>query len=209
MVYLFLFTLAPLAIWVGYQEGVQGDEYLAVFQSLESERAHEGENIDLDLDIASEEQWQQLSAEEKFVEVSKLVDYECAKLNVGSMDIFAVKDNMNGRLAYYDCETEKVCFNIAYLQNSATLVDAIHIVAHECYHRYTDKVVESLDYLESANMNYEALEYFQDAIVLRDAYNNYYMDHLSEETYRQNELEVRADKYAETETELLKKELGL
>jgi hypothetical protein len=70
-------------------------------------------------------------------------------------------------------------------------------------------VVESLDYLESANMNYEALEYFQDAIVLRDAYNNYYIDHLSEETYRQNELEVRADKYAETETELLKKELGL
>jgi hypothetical protein len=198
-----------MSIWVNYQESKQSDKYLVVFQSLKYEQASEGEDTNLDLDIVNEEQWEQLNAEEKFAEVSKLVDYECAKLNVGSMDAFAIKENTDGRLAYYDTEAEAVYFNIAYLNNSCSLSEAIHLVAHECYHRYTGKVVESLNYLESADMNYEALEYFQDAIALRDASNNYYVDNLSYETYTENELEVRAEKYADTETETLKKELGL
>ena len=202
IIYVLLVTFTPMVIWVNYQESEQSEKYLVAFKSLQSERASEQQNIELN--IANEEQWKQLNAEERFLEMTKLVDYECNKLHVGSIDVFAIKEITDGRLGYYDSNAEAVYINVAYLNNSCSLPEAVHIIAHECYHRYTDKVIESLTYLEEAGMNYEALEYYHDAVVLKEAASTYYLDSLEYDTYNENELERQAEQYADTEVELLK-----
>ena len=62
-----------------------------------------------------------------------VVDYECNKLHVGSIDVFAIKEITDGRLCYYDSNAEAVYINVAYLNNSCSLPEAVHIIAYECY----------------------------------------------------------------------------
>ena len=53
--------------------------------------------------------------------------------------------------------------------------------------------------LEKKGFEYETLSYYQDAIILKEAKENYAEDLDSYETYIQNELEVQANVYADAE----------
>lgn len=82
-------------------------------------------------------------------------------------------------------------------------------MAHEMNHRYNYAIIDSLEVLEEAGFNIKTLDYYQDALILKEADRNYGRDQRnSYEAYRENELEVRARAYADREVEELTEKFG-
>ena len=73
----------------------------------------------------------------------------------------------------------------------------VHIAAHECYHRQEYKVIEGIELLQEAGIDCENIECFAEAVALKQARDNYYMDSLSYESYSENLLEERSEEYAD------------
>lgn len=204
-VYFLLFAFAPLAVWVNYQEYARADEVLTCFKAEMEDETEIGETKDLSL--VNDEEWEQLTAEERFGEVKKIVSYETDKLGVGSVDLFAVKELTDGRSAYYSHQDRSISVNIIYL-NECSLEEAVHIAAHETYHRYQNVLLDSLTTLEEAGIDVESMAYYEDAIELRKACKNYYLDSLSFDSYSSNLMEVQAEIYAKEEIKEFRKRFG-
>lgn len=195
LVYFLLFVFAPLAVWIGYQEYARSDEVLTQFQAEKEEMKMEETS---ELHLVTEEEWETLTAEERFGEVKKIVAYETDKLGVGSVDLFAVKELIDGRAAYYSHEDHAISVNIIYL-NQCSLEEAAHVAAHEAYHGYQNRILDSLKALEEAGIDVESLAYYEEAIELKKAFGNYYLDSLSFDSYSANLMEVQAEIYADEE----------
>lgn len=195
IVYFLLFVFAPLAVWTGYQEYMEADEVLTYFKT-EKEEMKIGEAAELHL--VTEEEWEKLTSEERFEEVKKIIAYETEKLGVGSVDLFAVKELTDGIAAYYSHENRSISVNIIYL-SKCSLEEAAHTAVHEAYHRYQNLLLDSLEAIEEAGIDVESMAYYEEAVELKKACGNYYLDSLSFDSYSANLMEVQAEIYADEE----------
>ena len=92
---------------------------------------------------------------------------------------------------------------IIYL-NDCSLEEALRVTSHEIYHRYEHAIIDSLEVLEEAGIQYEELEYYEEAKEIKSASDNYYLDSLSYSSYSQNLLEVKAEEHAKNEVKFLR-----
>ena len=204
IVYILLFTLAPMAVWVGYHEDRDRDSYLTYYSlwANSDDEINEEEN---QLDIVSSRTWDNLSVESRFSEVSKLTTFFLQDLGVEGVNIYAVKELTDGTLAYYSDEEQTISFNAIYLAE-CSLEEAVHVTAHECYHRYEHEVIRSVETLQEAGFDCENMDVFEEAVALKKADDDYYLDSLSYDTYSENLLEKGSEEYAGNRVEKLKKQ---
>lgn len=200
IVYLLIFTLAPMAVYVNYEENSTNARIFFETTSEEEDISYEKP------DLVSVKQFENLIVEDKLQMMREFADYECNKLGVPPVrGLFGIKEITDGTLAYYSHVEEAVYFNIIYL-DQCSLEEAIHITSHEIFHRYEHVLIDTLQVLEEAGVEYERLEYYKEAQELEAASDNYYMDSLSMDSYHKNELEVKAEEYANKEVQRLKDE---
>lgn len=199
IIYFLLFSLAPMAVYVNYQESI--DSGRIIFEATVEEN-DENDNLET-LDLVSAKQWNMLVAENRLQEIKEFADYECNKLGINPVEVFGIKEITDGTLAYYSHAEEAVYFNIIYL-NDCSLEEALRVTSHEIYHRYEHAIIDSLEVLEEAGIQYEELEYYKEAKEIKNASDNYYLDSLSYNTYSQNLLEIKAEEYAKEEVNYLK-----
>lgn len=205
IVYLLVFTVVPLGIYVSYNDSLDRERFKIIYEFTykRDERIEKPE-----LEMVSEEQWEQLDAEHRMEQMRKLADYECSKLGVEPVDIYANREATESTMGYYADNEDAIYLNVVYLAN-CSIQEAAHVMAHEMNHRYNYAIIDSLEVLEDAGFNVKTLDYYQDALKLKEADRNYNRDlKNSYETYRDNELEVRARAYADREVEELAEKFG-
>lgn len=199
-IYLLLFILSPMAVWVNYHESTVNGRIL--FESTAIKTADENEIVS-NYNLVSEDQWEKMEVASRFEIMKNFTNDKCNDLGVASVDLYGIKELTNRTLAYYSHGEGAVYYNIIYLAK-CSLEEALHVACHEIYHRYEHAVIDSLKVLEEAGIAYESLDYFAEAIEIKKASDNYYLDSLSYDTYSQNLLEILADEYADQEINTLK-----
>lgn len=201
MIYFLLFLLIPMAVWVNYQENDNDERIL--FQSNSDESLVNEEECSLYL---SQDEWEELTVEERYKKIEEFTLFECERLGVGEVNIYALKEMYESRLAYYTSEENAIYYNVYFL-DECTLREALHTACHEVYHKYEQAIVDSLAVLEDSGTEYETLAYYNEAIEMKIATENYWNDSQEMDTYTQNYLEMKSEEYAENELKELE-ELG-
>lgn len=199
IIYFLLFSLAPMAVYVNYQENTEGGR---IFFEATAEENDKNANLETP-DLVSAKQWDMLVVENRLQKMKEFADYECNKLGINPVEVFGIKQITDGTLAFYSHQEESVYFNIIYL-NECSLEEALHVTSHEIYHRYEHAIIDTLIALEEAGIPYEELEYYEEAKELKSASDNYYLDSLSYSSYSQNILEIKAEEFAKNEVKFLR-----
>lgn len=147
-------------------------------------------------ELSEEEEWAlQDSLEEKLWQLQCVADEFLAELGVTSVPIKIVTTLEDTVLGTYSEIDKKIYINKEFLENS-TLRKAVHVVAHECHHRYQHAIIQSLLILEEADFPYENLGYYEEAVKLLEGAKNYKKDQENYYDYLQNEMELQAEDYA-------------
>ena len=86
---------------------------------------------------------------------------------------------------------------------NAALPDVIRVIAHECSHRQQHIVIKGIKALQDMGINCEKIECFSEALALKEAEENYAIDSLEYDSYKENLLEKTSDQYAEEMIKML------
>ena len=153
--------------------------------------------IEFCYEISDEEEWKRnVTLEEKVWQLQCVADDCLEELGVTSVPVKVVTALEPAVLGSYS-EIDKIIYvNKEFLENS-TIQKAVHVIAHECHHRYQHAIIQSLMILEEADFPYEKLGYYQDAVKLLEGAKNYAEDRNDYYTYLHNEMEIQAEAYAE------------
>ena len=142
-----------------------------------------------------EENWSQLSIQEKMTVTQELVDFESEVLGITSVPVAA---ELIGAftLGSYDDETKQMRINTEHLANLSSQ-EIIGTICHEVHHSYVDYLVTTLDW-DNPAMN---CAYFAELRELKDSLENYKSSQTyGYEAYESQPLEVAAREYSEQET---------
>lgn len=189
--------IVPLSIIFVWQGGLEQEQEMQVLF-----RANEEKSPNELFALAGEEEWKTFTLEERLTYAQAMADYECEELGITTVNVYAVRYSDDTIAGSYLHEFEAVFLNDQYLEICGWK-ELVRVVAHEIYHRYEHVLIDSLELLEKKGFEYENLSYYQDAILLKEAKENYAEDLDSYETYIQNELEVQANDYADEEVWVL------
>lgn len=185
--------MVPISIIFVWQGGFQQEQEMQVLF-----RANEEKSLNELISLTGEVEWETFTLEERLPYAQAMADYECEKLGITAVNVYAVQYSDDKISGSYLHEFEAVFLNDQYLEVCGWK-ELVRVVAHEIYHRYEHVLIDSLELLEKKGFEYETLSYYQDAIILKEAKENYAEDLDSYETYIQNELEVQANVYADAE----------
>ena len=123
-----------------------------------------------------------------------MVTYCLQDLNAKDVRIYAQKELTDGTLAAYHDSSEVIVVNAIYLA-TCTYRNAIHVAAHECYHRKEHDIINAIDILEEMGIDTNN-DYFKEALLLKEANERYSKDSQEYDTYKSNLLEVKSEEYA-------------
>lgn len=198
--FLLFMLLTPLTVWTSHNEYYDSDDYLRLWELLsETDETSEEDPV---WNVVSESQWSSLAVNTRFEEFEKMVTYFLQDQGCGDVAVYACKELTDGTLAYYSNASESISVNVIYL-NTCSYQEAIHVAAHECQHKQQWEVIRAVNALEESGKSYENNVYFKEAYALKEASENYRIDSISYEKYKDNLLEVKSEEYAdEMETRL-------
>lgn len=142
-----------------------------------------------------EENWSQLSIQEKITVTQELVDFESEVLGVPTISITSTEIGPF-TLGSYDNETNEMWINIEHLAESSPN-DIVDTICHEVHHSYVNYLVSTLDW-DNPAMN---CAYFAELRELKDSQENYKSaPRDGYDAYESQPLEVAAREYSEQET---------
>lgn len=194
---LLIATIVPLALVIMVRENTTNFRIHTFFRNYTTTVSEKLISAEINYQLSDEDIWgEQDSLEEKVWQLQCVADDCLGELGVTSVPVKVVKALEPAVLGSYS-ETDKMIYvNKEFLENS-TIQKAVHVIAHECHHRYQHAVIQSLMILKEADFPYEKLGYYQDALKLLEGAKNYAEDRKDYYTYFQNEMEIQAEAYAE------------
>jgi len=191
---LLMVLLTPLTVWTVHNEYYNEGEYLRVFSS-DTFALNRKETESDKWTAISEDEWDNLAANSRFEEFTKMVSYFLSDLGCSPLKVYACKELTDGTLAYYSDDDEAISVNIIYM-DTCSYREAVHVAAHECRHCMQHQGIKAVEILEEAGVDCRNLEYFSDVYALKEAYDNYALDSMRFESYANNLMEQDSEKYA-------------
>lgn len=189
-------VLVPLALGITINENTFNSRIHTFFRNYTAAESEELLPTSLTYELSSEEDWKTHDSLEEKVWQLQWVANDClGELGVTSVPVEVVTTLDATVLGSYSEADKTIYVNKEFLKNS-TLQKAIHVIAHECHHRYQHAIIQSLMILKEADFPYEKLGYYQNAAKLLKGAMEYKEDKENYFEYLKNEMELQADAYA-------------
>jgi hypothetical protein len=192
--------LTPITLWCQYKS-----ESFTYFSGYVNSEEIVDESEETSWSVVDEKIWESLNVYSRFMQVEEIVEYMLRDLGIEQgVSVWAVKENRDYRLGYYDEISGSICISVNYLA-SAHLSEVIKLIAHETMHYQQMLIVEALKTVEElGTLDLGSVECFQQMLMLKKAKDRYQIDKESYKDYKENYLEIKADAYAENTLKDLK-----
>lgn len=204
---LFAVTI-PLALAITIKENTINFRIHTFFRNYTATTSEELLPAKIHYQLSDEDTWKKMdSLEEKVWQLQCVADDCLGELGVTSVPVKAVttlEPTVQGSYSEID---KMIYINKEFLEK-ATLQKTIHVIAHECHHRYQHAIIQSLMILEDADFPYEKLGYYQEAMALLKGAKEYKEDQENYFDYLKNEMEVQAEAYARSKLEAFAEKYG-